>query len=105
MNLLEDGSTFSWGSGMAFLIGGPVTALPAMAVFLSLFKPRVFWLYLGICLSGTLIVAFRAAVARSGPACDRRGEPSGPVRWTPCPGTFSPSAGVAGVHRAQGDCA
>ena len=46
------GSTVSWGSGMAFLIGGPVTALPAMAVFLSLFKPRVLWLYLGICLSG-----------------------------------------------------
>jgi hypothetical protein len=59
VNLLEKmGSTVSWGSGMAFLIGGPVTALPAMAVFLSLFKPRVFWLYLGICLSGTLIVAF-----------------------------------------------
>ncbi len=61
VNLLEKmGSTVSWGSGMAFLIGGPVTALPAMAVFLSLFKPRVFWLYLGICLSGTLIVAFAA---------------------------------------------
>jgi uncharacterized membrane protein YraQ (UPF0718 family) len=61
VNLLEKmGSTISWGSGMAFLIGGPVTALPAMAVFLSLFKPRVFWLYLGICFSGTLIVAFAA---------------------------------------------
>ena len=32
----------------------------SMAVFLSLFKPRVFWLYIGICLSGTLIVAFAA---------------------------------------------
>jgi uncharacterized membrane protein YraQ (UPF0718 family) len=61
LNVLEKmGSTVSWGSGMAFLIGGPVTALPAMAVFLSLFKPRVFWLYLAICLSGTLIVAFAA---------------------------------------------
>jgi len=59
LNLLERmGSTVSWGSGMAFLIGGPVTALPAMAVFLSLFKPRVFWLYICICFSGTLIVAF-----------------------------------------------
>jgi uncharacterized membrane protein YraQ (UPF0718 family) len=45
---------------MAFLIGGPVTALPAMGVFLSLFRPRVFWLYLGNCLSGTLIVAYAA---------------------------------------------
>jgi uncharacterized membrane protein YraQ (UPF0718 family) len=63
VNVLETmGKTVSWGSGMAFLIGGPVTALPAIAVFLSLFKPRVFWLYLGICLSGTLIVAFAAQV-------------------------------------------
>jgi uncharacterized membrane protein YraQ (UPF0718 family) len=59
VNVLERlGQDVSWGSGMAFLIGGPVTALPAMGVFLSLFRPRVFWLYLGICLSGTLIVAF-----------------------------------------------
>ena len=48
----------AWGPGMAFLIGGPVTALPAIGVFLSLFKPRVFWLYLGLCLAGTLIVAY-----------------------------------------------
>lgn len=61
VNVLETmGRTVSWGSGMAFLIGGPVTALPAMGVFLSLFKPRVFWLYLGLCLSGVLIVAFTA---------------------------------------------
>ena len=61
VNLLEQmGSTVSWSSGMAFLIGGPVTALPAMAVFLSLFKPRVLLLYLGICLTGTLIVAYAA---------------------------------------------
>jgi hypothetical protein len=59
VNVLERlGQDVSWGSGMAFLIGGPVTALPAMGVFLSLFRPRVFWLYLGICLAGTLIVAF-----------------------------------------------
>jgi uncharacterized membrane protein YraQ (UPF0718 family) len=61
LNVLEQmGKTISWGSGMAFLIGGPVTALPAMGVFLSLFKPRVFWLYLAICFSGTLIVAYTA---------------------------------------------
>lgn len=61
VNVLERlGQDVSWSAGMAFLIGGPVTALPAMGVFLSLFRPRVFWLYLGICLSGTLIVAFTA---------------------------------------------
>lgn len=42
---------------MVLLVGGPVTALPVMGVFLTLFKPRVFFLYLGICLSGTLLVA------------------------------------------------
>lgn len=44
-------------AGMVLLVGGPVTALPVMAVFLSLFKPRVFALYLFICLSGTLLAA------------------------------------------------
>lgn len=59
VNLLEEmGRSVSWSSGMAFLIGGPVTALPAMAVFLSLFRLRVLLLYLGICLTGTLIVAY-----------------------------------------------
>ena len=52
------GQDVSWSAGMAFLIGGPVTALPAMGVFLSLFRPRVFFLYLGICLTGTLLVAY-----------------------------------------------
>lgn len=44
-------------AGMVLLVGGPVTALPVMGVFLTLFRPRVFLLYLGLCLSGTLIVA------------------------------------------------
>ena len=34
-----------------------ITALPVMGVFLTLFKPRVFLLYLCICLSGTMLVA------------------------------------------------
>ena len=42
---------------MVLLVGGPVTALPVWGVFLTLFKPRVFVLYLGICLSGTMLVA------------------------------------------------
>ena len=45
---------------MAFLIGGPVTALPVMGVFLSLFKARIFWLYLSLCLTGTVIVSTAA---------------------------------------------
>ncbi|GAB6061965.1 permease [Deferrisoma palaeochoriense] len=45
-------------AGMAFLVGGPVTALPVMGVFVTLFRPRLLALYLGICLVGTLLVAW-----------------------------------------------
>ncbi len=44
-------------AGMTLLVGGPVTALPVMGVFLSLFRLPVFALYLGLCLTGTLLVA------------------------------------------------
>ena len=40
------------------LVGGPVTALPVMAVFISMFKKRVLFLYLAICILGTLSLAF-----------------------------------------------
>lgn len=53
--LLDKG--LSKGSGLAFLIGGPVTAIPVMAVFLTMFKKRVFFYYLFVCVSGTLIVS------------------------------------------------
>ena len=33
------------GAGIALLIGGPVTALPVVGVFISMFKPRVLMLY------------------------------------------------------------
>ncbi len=54
----DDGIPISKSVGMAFLIGGPVTAIPAMAVFLSLFKKRVFFLYIAICVTGTLICSY-----------------------------------------------
>jgi len=53
--LLEKG--LSNGAGLAFLIGGPVTAIPVMAVFLTMFKKRAFFYYLFVCVSGTLIVS------------------------------------------------
>jgi len=66
VNVLERlGSDISWGAGMAFLIGGPVTALPVMGVFLSLFRQRVFWLYLSICIGGSIIVAVAAQLLLS----------------------------------------
>lgn len=49
-----------WGIGMAFLIGGPVTALPVIAVFMSMFRRRVLYLYLGISVIGSIIVGYTA---------------------------------------------
>jgi uncharacterized membrane protein YraQ (UPF0718 family) len=46
------------GPGLAFLVGAPVTAIPVMAVFLTFFKRRIFFLYLGICLIGTIGLAY-----------------------------------------------
>lgn len=50
------------GPGIALLIGGPVTALPVMGVFLGMFHKRVLALYLGICVGGTLLLAFGASL-------------------------------------------
>jgi uncharacterized membrane protein YraQ (UPF0718 family) len=56
--LAEGGKTLARGPGLAFLIGGPVTALPVIAVFLAFFKRRVFFLYMGVCLVGTIGLAY-----------------------------------------------
>lgn len=56
--LMESGKVLSKSVGLAFLVGGPVTAIPAMAVFLSLFKKRVFLLYITLCVTGTFIVSY-----------------------------------------------
>ncbi len=53
-----EGIVLSKGAGIALLIGGPVTALPVMALFIAMFRKRVLALYLAICISGTLILAF-----------------------------------------------
>ncbi len=46
------------GPGIALLVGGPVTALPVMGVFFTMFRKRVLLLYLSLCVSGTLVLAF-----------------------------------------------
>lgn len=46
------------GPGIALLVGGPVTALPVMGVFLAMFHKRVLALYLTLCILGTLALAF-----------------------------------------------
>jgi uncharacterized membrane protein YraQ (UPF0718 family) len=45
------------GPGIALLIGGPVTALPVMAVLYSMFHKRVLALYLVLCVTGTMLLA------------------------------------------------
>jgi len=50
------------GPGIAMLVGGPVTALPVMGVFISMFRPRVVLLYLALCVTGTLFLALTLRV-------------------------------------------
>jgi uncharacterized membrane protein YraQ (UPF0718 family) len=51
-------STLNGGAGLAFLIGGPVTAMPTMIMFWAVFKKRVFTLYMLICIVGTIALAY-----------------------------------------------
>jgi len=49
--------TLDKGAALAFLIGGPVTAIPAMTLLWAMFKKRVFFLYMAISLLGTVILS------------------------------------------------
>ena len=51
--LIDQG--MSAGAGMAFMIAGAVSSIPAMAAVWSLVKPQVFALYLGLGLTGAVI--------------------------------------------------
>jgi uncharacterized membrane protein YraQ (UPF0718 family) len=46
------------GPALAFLIGGPVTSIPAMSVLFTMCRRRVVATFLGISLAGTLILAY-----------------------------------------------
>jgi uncharacterized membrane protein YraQ (UPF0718 family) len=50
--------TLNGGAGLAFLIGGPVTAMPAMMMLWAIFKKRVFFLYMFISIVGTIVLAY-----------------------------------------------
>jgi uncharacterized protein len=50
--------TLDAGAGLAFLTGGPVTAIPTMIMFWTIFRKRVFFLYMFVCLAGTILIAF-----------------------------------------------
>lgn len=49
--------TLDGGAALAFMIGGPVTAVPTMVLFWTIFKKRVFALYMFVCLAGTVLIA------------------------------------------------
>jgi uncharacterized membrane protein YraQ (UPF0718 family) len=50
--------TMDSSAALAFMVGGPVTAMPTMVLFWTVFKKRVFALYMTVCLGGTLLIAF-----------------------------------------------
>jgi uncharacterized membrane protein YraQ (UPF0718 family) len=50
--------TLHGGAGLAFLIGGPVTAVPTMIMLWTMFKKRVFLLYMFISIFGTIVFAY-----------------------------------------------
>lgn len=50
--------TIDKGAALAFLIGGPVTAIPAMTLLWAMFKKRVFVLYMVISIFGTILFAY-----------------------------------------------
>lgn len=52
------GGTIDGGAALAFMVGGPVTAIPTMVLFWTFFKRRVFVLYMFVCLAGTLLIAY-----------------------------------------------
>ncbi|MBI5419434.1 MAG: permease [Deltaproteobacteria bacterium] len=54
-SLLELG--LAKGPALAFLIGGPVTSIPAMSVLFAMCRKRVVATFLAICLAGTLLLA------------------------------------------------
>jgi uncharacterized protein len=52
--LIEQG--MSPGAGLAFMVAGAVSSIPAMAAVWSLVKPRVFAAYLGLGITGAILV-------------------------------------------------
>lgn len=45
------------GPALAFLVGGPVTSIPAISVLVTMCRKRVVAVFVGICLAGTLALA------------------------------------------------
>jgi uncharacterized membrane protein YraQ (UPF0718 family) len=52
--LMHSGRGMGAGPAVAFLMAGPATSIPAMVAFFGMFKRRVFYLYVFVCLAGSL---------------------------------------------------
>lgn len=50
--------TLDGGAALALMIGGPVTAMPTMLMFWTIFRKKVFFLYMFVCLAGTIIISY-----------------------------------------------
>ncbi|HZV82946.1 MAG TPA: permease [Geobacteraceae bacterium] len=64
------GGTLDSGAALAFMVGGPVTAVPTMVMFWTIFKRRVFVLYMVVCITGTLLVSYGLQVLFFVPGVD-----------------------------------
>jgi hypothetical protein len=63
--LLQRG--MSGGAALAFLIGGAVTTLPAMSAVYGIVRWRIFALYLGFCITGSLLAGFAYQLFNAAP--------------------------------------
>lgn len=86
--------TLDGAAALALLIGGPVTAMPTMILFWTVFRKRVFALYMLVCILGTIGIAYTFRYAVFVPGVDT-GNPL--VR-----GVASLSGGSAAVIAKQG---
>lgn len=89
------GGTLDSGAALAFMIGGPVTAIPTMVMFWTIFKRRVFVLYMAVCLVGTLLLTYGLQALFFVPGVDT-GNPL-------LKGVSSLSGGKAAIIRKQGE--
>ncbi len=58
MTPLPIGSGTSAGAALAFLVAGPVTTVPAMVAVRALVKGRLFAIYLGAGILGSLVAGY-----------------------------------------------
>lgn len=66
--------TLDGGAALAFMVGGPVTAVPTMVLFWTIFKKRVFALYMFVCLAGTVLIAYSFQLFVFAPGVDTGNE-------------------------------